>query len=125
MKNLVGSYGYIKTEHAVISCTDTSYSFDLDGWWCTYLLCIFDDGKNLTLKSHEDDSRITINRDGYEVLGFPAYKVGDDVIVNKSKKFGKVRRVCWHEKRQCFYYKLSYANRDSNNWFFDENIELV
>lgn len=123
MSTLIGSYGYVASGSSVVSCGDPQFDWQEAGWWHTYLWCANEASETVVLKSPDGGATMEVAKKDYNPLGWPVRHVGDPIIVKNSGKGAVVDAVCWHTKRQRFYYLLDYGERKSSNWFFDEDLE--
>ena len=118
-KSLVGYYGRIAHTDYVFP----EYKNDKYVMYAEH--CIEDKDGILTLISDDNEHICKIKREHFFVFGKPKFNLGDHIRSKDGKHDGIVYYVCWHYNRQMFFYYLDYGNRKSNNWNFEEDMEIV
>lgn len=125
MSNLTGFYGSIKDKSYIEDSPVAAAEVNGYPWWYGYVVCIKEDDDSLVVAHDKKLWSMRIKKEGFEVLGKPEHHIGDHVTVKKSGKLAKVVNVTWHFKSKRFFYTLDYGDRQSSNWFFDEDVEAA
>ena len=123
MAGFIGAYGSIIHPNRML---ENSHSEPEDTgifWWQGYLVCTGEDEDTLVVEHDRLDRRAVILREDFKLLGIPAFHVGDEVTVRNNGRHATVVNVTYHFKREKFFYTIDYGDRQSTNWFFDEDLE--
>lgn len=103
----LNSYGKIANHDDVIPPIPEDVDLKMSGWWYGGFIVVKEQPDELTLKSINYEKgypTIKIKPEGFGIIGSPTYVIGDKVKVKNKNKQGVIYCLCWHYKRECFYY---------------------
>lgn len=124
----LNSYGKIANHDDIIPPVPEDIDLKISGWWYGGFIVVKEQPNELTLKStnyEKDYPVIKIKPEGFNIIGTPAFVIGDTVNIKNKNKQGTIYGIAWHYKRECFYYFVEYSDRKSTCMYFDEDFEKV